>query len=120
MEYRNARYTEFGTISCELNHPTLGWIPFTANPNDIEPIGAVVFNAAKSSAAPYVAPPVNLERLAYEARANRDELLSRSDWTQVPDAPVDRAAWAAYRQALRDVTNQTGFPATIDWPVAPV
>ncbi len=39
-------------------------------------------------------------------RLARDARLAASDWTQLADAPVDRAAWAAYRQALRD------FPAT--------
>jgi len=52
-------------------------------------------------------------------RAQRNAKLSESDWTQVADAPVDQAAWATYRQALRDVTGQAGFPWTIDWPVAP-
>jgi hypothetical protein len=59
------------------------------------------------------------EQLAAEARAQRNALLSASDWTQVADAPVDQAAWATYRQALRDITAQAGFPATISWPVAP-
>lgn len=52
-------------------------------------------------------------------RAERNRLLSISDWTQVADAPVDQAAWAAYRQSLRDLTSQAGFPATVVWPVAP-
>jgi len=59
------------------------------------------------------------EQLASEARAQRNALLSASDWTQVADAPVDQAAWAVYRQALRDITVQSGFPETINWPVAP-
>ena len=33
--------------------------------------------------------------------------------------PVDKAAWAAYRQALRDISKQSGFPWTVAWPVAP-
>ena len=44
-------------------------------------------------------------------RLHRDRLLAESDWTQLPDAPVDRQAWADYRQALRD------FPAT--WKPGP-
>lgn len=56
---------------------------------------------------------------AVKARQTRSGLLAASDWTQVADAPVDKAAWAAYRQALRDISAQTGFPAAIDWPVAP-
>jgi hypothetical protein len=56
---------------------------------------------------------------AKSVRTTRGEKLKNSDWTQVADAPVDKAAWATYRQALRDVTSQAGFPWTIDWPVAP-
>ena len=57
---------------------------------------------------------------ATEVRASRDEKLTESDWTQVADAPVDQAAWATYRQALRDIPAQAGFPNTIDWPVKPI
>lgn len=56
---------------------------------------------------------------AASQRAHRNTMLSACDWTQVLDAPVDKAAWATYRQALRDVTAQSGFPWTIDWPVKP-
>ena len=48
---------------------------------------------------------------AERMRLHRDRLLKESDWTQVDDAPVDRQAWAEYRQALRD------FPAT--WIAGP-
>lgn len=58
-------------------------------------------------------------QLATKARAQRNSLLAQSDWTQVADAPVDKAAWATYRQALRDITEQEGFPEFINWPVAP-
>lgn len=51
-------------------------------------------------------------------REARNKLLTDSDWTQVLDAPVDRTAWAAYRQALRDLPQQEGFP-WIDLPAAP-
>jgi hypothetical protein len=44
-------------------------------------------------------------------RNHRNRLLAESDWTQVADAPVDRQAWATYRQALRD------FPAS--WTAGP-
>lgn len=56
---------------------------------------------------------------AGQVRAERNDKLKDCDWTQVADAPVDQAAWAAYRQALRDVTAQAGFPWTIDWPTIP-
>jgi hypothetical protein len=54
------------------------------------------------------------------AKAKRNRLLMNSDWTQLPDVPIDtKEVWAAYRQALRDVTDQPGFPFNIVWPVAP-
>jgi hypothetical protein len=62
------------------------------------------------------------ERTATQAgvvRKQRNRLLADSDWTQLPDAPVDASAWASYRQALRDVTSQTGFPWSVTWPEPP-
>lgn len=56
---------------------------------------------------------------AKSVRDDRNKRLSDSDWTQVADAPVDKAAWAAYRQALRDISSQTGFPWTVQWPEMP-
>ena len=56
---------------------------------------------------------------AQEVRVQRDELLTASDWTQVVDAPVDQAAWATYRQALRDLPQQAGFPENVTWPTKP-
>jgi hypothetical protein len=56
---------------------------------------------------------------ATAVRADRDRRLADSDWTQVADAPVDQAAWATYRQELRDVPAQSGFPWDITWPVKP-
>jgi len=54
---------------------------------------------------------VPTEWYADRMRLQRDRLLAESDWTQAADAPVDKAAWATYRQALRD------FPAT--WTAGP-
>ena len=56
---------------------------------------------------------------AKSVREQRTTKLSECDWTQLADAPVDKAAWATYRQALRDVTKQAGFPWDIEWPVQP-
>lgn len=56
---------------------------------------------------------------AAAVRNQRNALLAQSDWTQLPDAPVDQAAWATYRQELRDISGQSGFPWEINWPVAP-
>ena len=56
---------------------------------------------------------------AEQVRKKRDRLLADSDWTQVPDAPVDQAAWATYRQKLRDLPQQKGFPSKVTWPKKP-
>ena len=48
-------------------------------------------------------------------RAERNKLLADCDWTQLPDASADAAAWATYRQALRDITTQAN-PFNIVWP----
>ena len=56
---------------------------------------------------------------AANVRASRTEKLKDSDWTQIADSTADKATWATYRQALRDITAQAGFPWTIDWPDAP-
>ena len=53
-------------------------------------------------------------------RLKRAKLLTASDWTQLPDVPLEtKAAWATYRQWLRDITDQAGFPFDVVWRVAP-
>jgi hypothetical protein len=56
---------------------------------------------------------------AKSVRADRTKRLADSDWTQIADSTADKAAWAVYRQALRDITGQAGFPWTINWPTEP-
>ena len=56
---------------------------------------------------------------AKSVRQSRSDRLADCDWTQVADSPVDKAVWATYRQALRDITTQDGFPWTVTWPDAP-
>ena len=52
-------------------------------------------------------------------RDDRNKRLAECDWTQLSDAPVDKTAWASYRQQLRDISKQTGFPWEVTWPTAP-
>ena len=49
----------------------------------------------------------------------RDTELKATDWTQVADAPVDKSAWATYRQALRDLPTSNSDPRQIELPVEP-
>jgi len=62
------------------------------------------------------------EQPAKEARAKRDRLLTESDWVTIRATDTGNPVpteWQTYRQALRDITEQTGFPENIDWPQIP-
>lgn len=59
-------------------------------------------------------------RVEQSVRAARGQLLKDSDWTQGKDIPNNiSSAWAPYRQALRDITTQEGFPLSVTWPTKP-
>ena len=81
----------------------------------------VDLDAADAIAAQAIQDAINRENVdeAVKVRQTRAALLEASDWTQVADAPVDKTAWATYRQALRDITTQAGFPRTMTWPSKP-
>jgi len=74
---------------------------------------------------PWVVRDKTEDEIASEAkvvRYERDEILDQCDWTQMPDSPLDdstKASWATYRTALRDISEQAGFPTNINWPTAP-
>ena len=103
------------------DEPTPAYNPATQNCNQINPTlidGKWVMT--------WVVTPATPEQIAErtsakesEVRQQRNALLSDCDWTQLPDAPVPAAPWAAYRQELRDVTAQSGFPWDVVWPEAP-
>lgn len=120
MNYRNPVYTANGWIDCEIEHEVFGWIPFTCDPNDTGALfdTAALFAEMQPHAAPYAPPPASVPT-ADQIRAERDRLITASDWTQVADAPVDQAAWVVYRQALRNVPQQAGFPKAVIWPPKP-
>jgi hypothetical protein len=52
-------------------------------------------------------------------RTSRNDKLASCDWTQLADSTADKPTWATYRQSLRDVTAQDGFPWNVTWPEAP-
>lgn len=62
------------------------------------------------------------EELAVSARLMRDQLMKESDWVVIRAAEIGESvpdAWVAYRTRLRDITGQSGFPKTINWPSKP-
>ena len=98
-------------------------------PDPVKPDESL-FTSVENPDGSYTATPRTAEEItAYQAtkdaeqaksiRNSRTEMLKDSDWTQITDATADKAAWAIYRQALRDITTQAGFPQTITWPDAP-
>jgi hypothetical protein len=56
---------------------------------------------------------------AHRVRVDRTLRLQASDWTQLADATVDSQAWAVYRQSLRDIPQQEGFPWNVNFPEQP-
>ena len=60
--------------------------------------------------------------LSSDIKLKRSALLYQCDWTQLPDVKLSDATktkWEQYRQALRDITLQPGYPFTVVWPTAP-
>lgn len=67
-------------------------------------------------------PPVSLEILAENARSERDRRIAETDYYMMPDYPSDPnniEEMKAYRQALRDIPKQEGFPSKFTWPDVP-
>jgi hypothetical protein len=62
------------------------------------------------------------EKAADNVRAERNRLLADCDWTQLADSPLDndqKLAWQLYRETLRMIPQQAGFPWDVNWPPAP-
>jgi hypothetical protein len=98
-----------------------GWPYLPGKPVDIEE-ALLIRRTYPNAVSDVEGSAANLAQLAARARADRDARLTVCDWTQMPDAPLTteaKAAWAAYRQLLRDVPEQAGFPLAVGWPVMP-
>lgn len=90
--------------------------------SDTANIGWIYSNGAFSAPEQEVIPLTD-EQLATEARAKRDMLIAESDYLLMPDYPITAEKLTlvkTYRQLLRDITKQLGFPATLDWPQHPM
>lgn len=93
-----------------------GWI----TQDEYDGIVGVTSAPAEADGSGEAAP--DYEQMAAAVRAKRDALLAASDYTQATDYPSTyavRTAWAEYRQLLRDVTKQAGFPVEVEWPTKP-
>lgn len=138
IDVKNCRWSnaEHTVIDCDVNfeHLTEEYVPFSACATAssgllahtiVDPHVKEIFDRAVAGdfgpVAEYVAPaPPSDDELAQLARMKRDQLLVASDWTQLPDVPQElKNVWAQYRQDLRNIPTQLGFPRSIVWPTAP-
>ena len=65
---------------------------------------------------------LNYSVAANDVKTKRNNILYSSDWTQIPNNPLTtekQQEWATYRQQLRDVTAQPGYPYNVVWPTPP-
>jgi len=122
MNYRNAKHTSGGRIDCEIEHSVHGWVPYTLDPADTDMTvnNDALLLAIGDDAEAYV-PPTQEEldvALAANIRGVRNAALAATDYMGLADYSA-KAGELEYRQALRDVPQQDGFPKTHTWPNRP-
>jgi transglutaminase-like putative cysteine protease len=128
MQIRNPIYSasDNSRIDCEIEHPVHGWIPFTADPNDVEPLGKEVFDSCiAGDAGPvgdYVAPITS----AASNKAEAERRLAATDWVNQPDVYdpantphlTNRDVFIAYRSQIRGIAVNP-VAGNLDWPSEP-
>lgn len=110
MDIRNPVFNAFGTIDCQFFHPTEGWIPFTASPDDVEQHGRDIYAMSLAiGPAPYVEPepgpePVPQRISRFQARAALLDagLLADVEIAVSETAPLTQLAWAEATEWMRD------------------
>lgn len=122
MNYRNAKHTSCGRIDCEIEHPKHGWIPYTLDPADTDTTvdNDALLLAIGDDAEAYVPPTQEDLDVAVAAgvRVVRNATLAATDFMGLSDYPTTTGE-LEYRQALRDVPQQEGFPNAHTWPNKP-
>jgi Phage tail assembly chaperone protein len=111
-------------IACDVQFESVdGWHSYLAVPNDTAEQGASLYAALMAGQYGPVASysPPSADVLASSVRAERARRLAATDWSQLTDqSDATKLKYRTYRQALRDVTLQKGFPQQVDWPTAPL
>lgn len=131
-EVRNAAslQSDNACMDVEINHPDYGWIPYTLDTSDTDMTinNDEVMALIGTDFAAYVAPTqAELDAdVAANIRRKRDNILATvvdplvSNPLRWADLTSDKQSqWSQYRQALRDVPAQAGFPTDVTWPVEP-
>lgn len=113
-------YEDEQEVTCEavsnMDTPRHGWQYTTYEMITALPAGGL--SAAPDAWAALVKQH-DYDAAAAAVRAERDKLIAATDWTVLGDAKTVKADWKAYRQALRDVPEQAGFPYAVEWPTPP-
>lgn len=117
MVVTNAQYQEDGSIKATISGKE--WHNITQESRFWDDVQEWV--ADGNTIAPAFTDAELLQREADTIRAVRKPLLEEADHmiNKIEDNGQDTAVWMAYRQALRDITMQPGFPDIIDWPIKP-
>lgn len=122
MNSKNYKWAdeEHTMLDCEIEHPDFGWIPYTTAENDTGLGKEIWDNRDNLEIAEYEG--LSDEILANQIRAQRDRLLTETDYLLMSDYPISeeyRDKIKVYRQALRDITEQEGFPKNVVFPTLP-
>ncbi|WP_313199913.1 hypothetical protein [Rhizobium sp.] len=113
LNFKNAKFinAELTAIDLELNHPSFGWIPFTARAGDVEEYGRSLFALAESSAAPFVAPVYTADEL----RARMPNLTARQFWMTAANINIDKdVLLAAIKAEMEDSIDRKMMIAELE------
>lgn len=134
MQYTNVSSLKWANadhsmIECVVDFVEFGPSPFGAIRGDLETHGQEIFNRCVAGEFGPIAefvppPPPSVEAMSFMIRDQRNTLLNQSDWTDTLSAKSRLGddlynAWQTYRQALRDIPSQDGFPANTIFPTPP-
>lgn len=123
--FKNAKWHPLDVIDCEVQFEETGdeWFEYTASPNDEVDQGRELFQQLSTTYIDQVAPVTVEDRKALaaaELEAQRHEALADSDWIACTDVELEnQIAWLEYRQAWREITEQSGYPLNVTLPVEP-
>lgn len=124
FQFANPKWNTTGGIDVEVILDSTGEsIPFTARGDDSESHGVELFNLLSTTYSAQIAPVTSQEvydDLVVDALLRRNRELRESDWIASRDIELqNQLEWLQYRQDLRDITRQVGFPTSINWTEKP-
>ena len=125
MKLSNAIYQDKEKTVVSVDVENIGTYVCSLVNEDDNDITLTIRKAIKNGdldVADYVKPTVDVEGLATKIRIQRNNLLKQTDYLMMSDYPIDDDRLAKvkiYRQALRDIPEQSGFPRNITWPEKP-